>query len=428
LAIAWSAAWAQTPGTVFDLEADGVVDPFLARYIARGIRVAEEEGARLVVIRMDTPGGLDSAMRTIVQAILNSSVPVAVFVEPQGARAASAGLFIATSAHVVAMAPGTNIGAAHPVSLGEGEISAAAESKVVNDAVAYIRSLAQERGRNADWVEAAVRQSVSLPATEAVEQGVADLIATDLPELRRALEGRTVLVGGREVALELEGVRVVSYPMTFLETAVHVLADPNLAYVLLTLGTIALIAEFYNPGAIIPGVTGAVALILAFVSLGSLPVNWGGIALIVLAIILFVLDLDTSGFVLSVLGAIAFVLGSLLLFSPFAPAVPSLPRVRVSPWVLVVMTSLVVGFFGLVLSAGVRAQRQRALVGQGVVLGKQGVVESELDPVGVVRVLSETWTAEAEDPPIAAGEKVEVTAVEGLRLRVRRVRETRGQR
>jgi membrane-bound serine protease (ClpP class) len=148
----------------------------------------------------------------------------------------------------------------------------------------------------------------------------------------------------------------------------------------------------------------------------------------VLAIILFVLDLDTSGFVLSVLGAIAFVLGSLLLFSPFAPAVPSLPRVRVSPWVLVVMTSLVVGFFGLVLSAGVRAQRQRALVGQGVVLGKQGVVESELDPVGVVRVLSETWTAEAEDPPIAAGEKVEVTAVEGLRLRVRRVRETRGQR
>lgn len=426
LVFVWSTAWAQAPGPVLDLEARGVVDPFMAQYISRGISVAEGRGAQLVIIRMDTPGGLDSAMRAIVQSILNSSVPVAVYVEPQGARAASAGLFIAMSAHVAAMAPGTNIGAAHPVSLGEGEVSAIMESKVVNDAVAYIRSIARERGRNADWAEEAVRQSASLTAADAVEQGVVDLVVPSLPGLLGELEGRRVAVGGREVVLQLEQAPVEPYPMTFLERVVHGLADPNLAYILLSLGTIALVAEFYNPGAILPGVAGAVSLILAFVSLGSLPVNWGGIALIILAIVLFVLDIEASGFALSVAGAIAFVLGSLLLFSPFTPAVPAMPQVRVSPWVLVVMTALVMGFFGLVLSAGVRAQRQQALVGQGVLPGKQGVAESALDPDGVVRVLSETWTAEAQDPPVAAGEKVEVVAVEGLRLYVRRAPESKG--
>lgn len=423
LLAAWSIAWAQTPGGVLELEARGVVDPFLAQYISRGISVAERYGARLVVIRMDTPGGLDSAMRSIVQSILNSRVPVVVYVEPQGARAASAGLFIAMAAHVAAMAPGTNIGAAHPVGLGEGEVSETMESKVVNDAVAYLRSIAQERGRNAEWAEEAVRQSASLAATEAVEQGVVDLIAADVPSLLTALEGRSVSVAGREVVLELGDAPLDRYPMTFLETVVHALVDPNIAYILLSLGTIALVAEFYNPGAILPGVTGAVSLILAFVALGSLPVNWGGIALIVLAVILFVLDIEVSGFALSVAGAIAFVLGSLLLFSPFTPSVPAMPEVRVSPWLTVGMTALVLGFFGLALTAGVRAQRRQALVGQGVLTGKLGVAESALDPTGVVRVLSETWTAEAEDAPVEAGAKIQVTAVEGLRLRVRRVQE-----
>lgn len=422
----WTEARAQSTGAVLVLEARGVVDPIMAQYLARGISVGESRQAALVVIRMDTPGGLDTSMRVIVQAILNSPVPVAVFVEPQGARAASAGLFIAMAGHVAAMAPGTNIGAAHPVSLTEGEMSSTTQDKVVNDAVAYLRSIAQERGRNADWAEAAVRQSVSLPALEAAEQGVVDLVAADVAALLQALDGRELTVAGRTQVLELGDPTMDVYGMTALETVAHGLVDPNIAYILLSLGTIALVAEFYNPGAILPGVAGAVSLILAFVALGSLPVNWGGIALIALAVILFVLDIQIAGFALSVAGAVAFVLGSLLLFSPFSPEAPSMPQVRVEPWLLVTMTALVVGFFALALGAGVRAHRRQALMGDRALLGQRGVVEIALDPSGVVRVMSEQWTAEAEDAPLAAGEKVEVVAVDGLRLRVRRAEHKQG--
>jgi len=419
-------ASAQSQSTVLALEARGVVDPIMAQYLARGLSVADSRGAELVLVRMDTPGGLDTSMRTIVQAILNSPVPVVVYVEPQGARAASAGMFIAMAAHVAAMAPGTNIGAAHPVSLTEGEVPSATEDKVVNDAVAYIRSIAEQRGRNADWAEAAVRQSSSLPASEAVQQGVVDLVAEDVPALLQALHGRTVTASGVPVVLDLEQAAVEDYPMTSLETVAHGLVDPNIAYILLSLGTIALVAEFYNPGAIFPGVTGAICLILAFVALGSLPVNWGGIALIALAVVLFVLDLQVAGFALSVGGAVSFVLGSLLLFSPFTPEAPAMPQVRVSPWLLTLMTAVMVSFFGLALGAAVRAQRRPALQGDQVLLGQTGVAETDLAPEGVVRVMSESFTATADGPPVPAGEKVEVVAVDGLRLRVRRADEPKG--
>jgi len=417
---------AQGSAPVLLLQARGVVDPIMAQYLTRGMAVAEARQARLVVIQMDTPGGLDTSMRTIVQAILNSRVPVAVYVEPPGARAASAGLFVAMAGHVAAMAPGTNIGAAHPVSLTEGEMPAATESKVVNDAVAYIRSIAQERGRNADWAEAAVRQSVSLPASEAVDQGVVDLVAGDLAALLRELDGRTVVAAGETKVLDLAGAATESYPMTFLESVAHGLVDPNIAYILLSLGTIALVAEFYHPGAILPGVTGAVSLILAFVALGSLPVNWGGIALIALAVVLFVLDIQVTGFALTVGGAVCFNLGSLLLFSPFGSEGPTVPQLRVSPWLLVTMTVLVVGFFAGALGAGLRAQRRIALQGERALLGQQGVAQTALAPSGVVWLMSEEWTAEAEDAPVEVGEKVEVLAVDGLRLRVKRAAHTNG--
>ena len=416
---------AQSDRFVAVLDVRGVIDPVVAQYVRRGVDEAGSAQAQLIVLRLDTPGGLDSAMRVIVQSILNSQVPVAVYVHPPGARAASAGLFIAMAAHVSAMAPGTNIGAAHPVDLSASEVPAAMEDKVVNDAVAYIQALAQQRGRNAEWAEKAVRESASLAAESAVQEGVVDLLARDLDDLLLQLDGREITMDGDSTTLSLQSASVHSYPMTFLETIAHGIVDPNIAYILLSLGTIALIAEFYNPGGIVPGVTGVICLILAFVALGSLPVNWGGIALIVLAVAFFILDTQIAGFALSVAGMVAFVLGSVLLFSPFKPVPPVMPEVRVSPWVLLSMTAMLVGFFGIAVTAGWRAQRQAPLMGAKTVEGKTGLAVSDLDPVGVVQLQSEEWTAVAQGEPIRAGEMVEVIALDGLRLRVRRVQQER---
>ncbi len=415
-----SSAQSASPGAVVVLEVRGVIDPIVAQYVEQGISAANSAGAELVVIQLDTPGGLDTAMRVIVQAILNSDVPVAVFVAPSGARAASAGVFITMAGHVAAMAPGTNIGAAHPVDMGQGEMPATMADKVTNDAAAYIQAIAQQRGRNADWAEKAVRQSVSLTAQQALESQVVDLIADDLPDLLARLDGRRVTLNGGQVTLELAAAPVEKRSMTWLQVIVHGIVDPNIAYLLLSLGTVALVAEFWNPGAIIPGVTGAISLILAFVAFGSLPVNWGGIVLIVFAFILFILDIKVAGFGLSVAGAISFVFGSLLLFSPFNPEAPAMPRLSVSPWLLAGMTALLVGFFSFVVAAGLRAQKRAGLMRPGVPVGATGVALSDLDPQGAVQVQSEMWTAMADAGPVRAGEPVEVIGTDGLRLRVRR--------
>ncbi len=416
-------AWvqAQSGQAVVILEVRGVIDPVVAQYLKHGLDTANRTDALLVVILLDTPGGLDTAMREIVQAILNSDTPIVVYVEPSGARAASAGVFIAMSAHLAAMAPGTNIGAAHPLAVGsEGEPASTLEDKLTNDAVAYLQAIAQQRGRNADWAEAAVRQSASLTAQQAVDRRVVDLVATDLAGLLAQLDGRRVVTRSGERRLDVAAAPLVRQPMTWLEAIAHGLVDPNIAYILLSLGTIALIAEFYNPGAVVPGVTGAICLILAFIALGNLPVNWGGIALIGLAFFLFILDLKVTGFALSVAGAISFVLGSLFLFSPFAPESPTLPKLAVSPWLLALMTLLLVGFFSFAVTAGLRAQRQQVLMGRQRLIGARGMALSELAPEGVVQVQSETWTAIASEP-IRAGETVEVVDSDGLNLQVRRV-------
>ncbi len=404
------------------LEVRGVIDPVVAQYVENGLDAARKAQAQLVIIRLDTPGGLDTAMRDIVQAILNSDVPVVVFVEPSGARAASAGVFITMAAHVAAMAPGTNIGAAHPLALGnQGEISSTLEDKLTNDAVAYLQAIAQQRGRNADWAEKAVRQSASLTAQQAMESQVVDVVANNLTDLLVHLDGRKITARRGQVTLELAAALVEEHPMTWLEAITHGLVDPNIAYILLSLGTIALIAEFYNPGAILPGVTGAICLILAFIALGSLPVNWGGVALIGLAFFLFILDLKVTGFALSVAGTISFVLGSLFLFSPFAPAAPTLPRLTVSPWLLVSVTGLLVGFFSFAVTAGLRAQRQKALMSRQALVGATGIAISDLDPQGVVQVQSETWTATTVSERVNAGETIEVMGSDGLYLQVRRL-------
>jgi len=418
LANAWGGA-ASAPGNVVVLTVHGVIDPVVARYVQRGLTTATVEQAELVVIQLDTPGGLDTAMRDIVQAILNSQVPVVVYVSPAGARAASAGVFITMAAHIAVMAPSTNIGAAHPVFSGE-EIPEVLDKKATNDAVAYIQAIAEERGRNATWAEEAVRKSESLSAQGALEANVIDLVANSLDELLRQIDEREVIVGGETKELQVRHATVRDLPMTPLEAILHAIVDPNIAYLLLTLGMAALVAEFYHPGAILPGVSGIICLILAFVALGSLPVNWGGIALIVLAFALFLLDIKIAGFALSVGGAISFLLGSLLLFSPFKPEVPAMPRVSVSPWLAAAMTALLAGFFVFALTAGVRAQRRAVWSGIQTLIGATGVAVSDLTPNGVVQVQSESWSAVADQPPIQAGEAIQVVAVEGLRLRVKR--------
>ncbi len=402
------------------LEVRGVIDPIVAQYVEQGIGAANGAHAELVVILLDTPGGLDSAMRVIVQAILNSDVPVAVFVAPSGARAASAGVFITMAGHIAAMAPGTNIGAAHPVSLSGGEITGTMADKVLNDAAAYIQAIALQRGRNGDWAEKAVRQSVSLGAQQALDNHVIDLMATDLADLLVKLDGRRVSVKDGEVTLKLAAAPVEQQPMTWLQVVAHGIVDPNIAYILLSLGTLALIAEFFHPGALIPGVSGAIFLVLAFVALGSLPVNWGGIALIILAFVLFILDIKVAGFALSVAGAASFVIGSLLLFSPFGPSAPAMPNLSVSLWLLGGMTGLLILFFGVVVTAAVRAQRRAGVMRTGAPLGATGVVVSDLDPQGVVQVQSEPWTAISTSGPLRAGETIEVVGADGLRLKVQR--------
>jgi membrane-bound serine protease (ClpP class) len=416
----------EATGAVVVLEVRGVIDPIVAQYVEHSLATANRTNAQLVVILLDTPGGLDTAMRTIVQAILNSDVPVAVFVEPSGARAASAGVFIAMAAHVAAMAPGTNIGAAHPVALGgQDTIPATMEDKLTNDAVAYLQAIAQQRGRNVNWADKAVRQSASLTAQQALQQRVVDLVANDLTDLLIQLDGRKLTTGRGAVTLALAAAPIEAHPMTWLEVIAHGLVDPNIAYLLLTLGTLALIAEFFNPGTFLPGVIGVICLILAFVALGNLPVNWGGLALIGLAFLLFIVDLKVTGFALSIMGAVSFVLGSLFLFSPFAPTTPtgvtSGPRLAVSPWLWGSMTVLLVGFFTFAVTAGLRAQRQKVLMGGQILVGATGVALSALDPQGVVQVQSETWSATTVAEWVNAGETVEVVGRDGLYLRIRRL-------
>lgn len=408
------------PGAVLVLHVRGVIDPVVAQYVVQSLADARAADARLVIIQLDTPGGLDSAMRDMVQAILNSQVPVAVFVAPAGARAASAGVFITMAAHVAAMAPGTNIGAAHPVAVGQDELSDTMERKATNDAVAYIQAIAQERGRNATLAADMVRRSVSVPAQQALEEKIVDLMARDMQQLVAALDGYQVTLGDRPVRLALSDAPLQERTMSWLQVFAHGIVDPNIAYILFTLGTTALIAEFWNPGAIVPGVVGAICIVLAFVAFGSLPVNWGGFALIILAFVFFILDIKVSGFALSLAGGVSFVLGSLLLFSPFNPELPAMPQLSVEPWLLAGMTVLLVAFFGVVLTAGWRAQRAASLLHTHVPVGAIGVVVSDLDPQGVVYVNGETWTAVSSQGPLRSGEAVQVVGSEGLRLTVRR--------
>ncbi|HSM55056.1 MAG TPA: nodulation protein NfeD [Candidatus Sulfomarinibacteraceae bacterium] len=404
-------------GAVYLVEIEGVINPPVANYLLRVLEEAARQDARLVVVQLDTPGGLDRSMREMTQAILASPVPVAVYVAPPGARAASAGLFILVSAHVAAMAPSTNTGAAHPVGLG-GEADEVMMSKVVNDAAATIRTLAEQRGRNAQWSEQAVRESVSITENEAQELNVIEIVARDLDDLLRQVDGLTVETASGEVTVDVAGAPLHASPMHFAERFLHVLTDPDIAFILLSVGSIGLIAELYNPGALFPGITGVISLILAFYSLGNLPTNWAGVALIVLAVILFTAELSTDG--TGVLGGgavIAFLLGGLFLFRPFQPASPALPDLSVSPWLVVVSTGTMAGFIFLVLGQVMRTRQTPVMTGYEHYAGQIVVVHESLKPRGRVRFQGQLWFAEGPSgEEIAAGRRVKILGVEDLTL------------
>ena len=404
------------PDAVHVLTADGVVGPVMERYLDRGIDAAEDEQGEAVVIRLDTPGGLISSMNGIVKRILSSEVPVIVYVSPQGGQAASAGTFITMAAHVAAMAPATRLGAATPVGSGGEEIQGPLGDKVTNDAAAQIKALAELRGRNQEWAESAVRDAVSANATEALALNVVDLVANDLDELLNSVDGRDItLYSDREVTLQTADAEVVFNNMSFVERFLDVIADPNISLLLLSLGSLAIFIEIVNPGVIFPGVFGVIALILGFFSLSVLPFNWAGVALIIFAFVLFGLEIFVpSGGILGGGGVVALILGGLLLTSG------NPPEFQVSRWLLFGLAAAMGAIVIFVLVNIMRIRMMPAQVGIETFVGHEAVVRSTLDPQGFVFLDGERWTAESEEGTIQEGERVVITEVHGLRLKVRK--------
>jgi membrane-bound serine protease (ClpP class) len=405
-----------TRGAVHILTANSEVNPVMQRYIDRGIDDAERSDAKAVVIRLDTPGGLSDSMDKIVQRIQSAKVPVIVYVSPPGGRAASAGTFITMSAHVAAMAPATEIGAAHPVDASGGDIEGTLGTKVENDAAAKARAIAEAHGRNADWAEEAVRDSVSAPTSEAVDKHIVDYEADTIDDLLQKADGRTVTVDNEPVTLTaLETAPRINDNMTFFERVLLVFSDPNIAFLLLSLGGLGVLIELLHPGVFFPGVFGAIALILAFFVLGTLPVNWAGVALIALAFILFAAEVYVSGFgALGIGGAISLIAGGLLLTSS------SNPDFQVSRWLVVGIGMAFAAFFIMAMSALIRSRRLPHATGTEAMIGRRAIARSDLDPQGFVFFEGERWKAVVEDGPVKRGEAVIVTAVRGLTLTVRR--------
>ena len=449
---------------------DGPITPVSADYIQKQIERAQIEGLDLVVLQLDTPGGLVSSTRQIVKAFFGSKVPIAVHVGPPGARAASAGVFITMAAHVAAMAPGTNIGAAHPVNIGggnplspkkeekgvgeresggegdkagegekaEGESGREGEGekspeppagndddvmgqKVLNDTVAFIRSIAEKQGRNADWAERAVRESVSVTETEALELNVIDIIAEDMEELLAAMDGMTVKVSGEEVVLAVKGATVLDRPMGWRYRVLGSLSDPNIAYILMMLGIYGLFFELANPGVILPGVLGGIFLVLAFFSFQVIPINYAGFLLIFLAIILFILEVKIVSYgMLSVGGIASLFLGSLMLFDTAEP------YYKLSLSLVVGVTAFTALFFVVGLGMAFHFQRKRPTTGAEGLVGEIGIVSVTLSPEGRVKVHGEIWKAVSDGisgGSIEAGSKVRVKAIEGMLLTVVKVQE-----
>ncbi len=406
---------AADPTTVEVLTVDGTIVPVIADYIDRGISQAEENDATICIVELDTPGGLLDSTEKIVQRIMNAKVPVVVYVSPKGAWAASAGTFITLSAHIAAMTPGTTIGAAHPVSAGGEEIPEDQMKKIVEFSAKWMRTIAEERGRNMEEAELAVTESKSFTDVDALENNLIDLRAENLADLISQINGWNVtLASGQEVAIDTTNYGSTRNEMNAVERFLQTISDPNIAYILFTLATIGLITEISNPGMVFPGVAGGISLLLAFYSLGVLNAYWGGIALILLAVGLFIAEYLTTSFGLLTAGGVtALVVGSLILFSHS-------PGVEVNRGLIAGVTVGFTAFAIFIIGAIIRGQRRRKATGAEGMIGTIAKTKTPLDPTGTVLAQGELWTAASEGGRIARGEDVIITKVEALKLWVTR--------
>jgi len=414
----YGSAWGAEKQPVFDvITVDATITPPIAEYILQSIRESAGQSSDGLVILLDTPGGLDSSMREIAKGILNAPLPVIVFVHPSGARAASAGVIITISAHIAAMTPGTNIGAAHPVGIGigGGQADKTMTQKVENDAVAYVKGIAKKRGRNEDWAAKSVLKSESITAEEALKLGVIDVVATDVHQLLAQLDNRHVETSKGERILKTGNAQIRTKDMGLRLKILSVVSNPNIAYILLLVGLAGLYFEFANPGVILPGVIGGMSLILAFFALQTLPVNYAGVLLILFAVILFIAEIKViSHGLLTVGGIVSLVMGSLLLFNSSEPAL------RVSLQILVPMVIVVSLFFAGVISLVVKAQLSKKHTGKEGVEGAEGVTMTEVFEQGMVLINGEYWNA-ASDRKIEQGKHIRVKSVEGLTLNVEEI-------
>ena len=427
-ATAFAQPQARTPHAAL-IEIDGVIHAVSAQFFQRALDAAAEDGATVVIVTLDTPGGLLDSTREFVGAIQDSPVPVVVYISPSGARAASAGTFIAASAHVAAMAPLTNIGAAAPVGGGGDDLPDTVEEKATQDAAAFMRQIAETRGRNAEALTDTILKATAYSATEAVENNVVDLIAQDLDDLLSQIDGRTVSVGETDVVVDAAGLEIRSVDRTLVERFLDFIANPNVAFILFVAGSIGLVVEIFSPGLIGPGAVGLLCLSLAVLAFGYLPVNWVGVALLVFAAILLFLELQAPGVgIFGTVGAISFLLGAFFLFGGLSsPAIPT-PSFRVSLW-LVAGVGVAVAGMTIVSVRFLAADRRTIYESPSAnLVGQTATVTTALDPKGSVRVVGETWTAVTESGrPIEAGKEVVVTEVDGLTLKVYEADEPSGQ-
>jgi membrane-bound serine protease (ClpP class) len=407
----------QEKAPVFTIEVDGIINPATAKFIVDSIDQATQQGAQCLIIQLDTPGGLMESMRMIVKKELASTIPVIVYVAPSGARAASAGVFVTMAANIAVMAPGTHIGAAHPVTLGggEGKESKTMTEKIVNDTVSYIKTIAKNRGRNVDWAEKAVVKSVSITEEEAVKLNVVDFISPDLPSLLTKIDGRVVKFDGVTRTLSTKGVQPKPIQMSWRDRLLDIISNPTIAYILLMLGIYGIFFELSSPGAILPGVVGGIFLILAFYALQMLPVNYAGLALILFAIILFIAEIKVvSHGLLAVGGVISLLLGSMMLFqSP-------VEYMKVSLSVIIPAVLVSAAFFIFAVTKAIHARLKKPTTGMEGLIGEIGTSSTPISPEGKVSIHGEFWNV-VSDQNIEKGEKVQVIGVDNLKLKVKKI-------
>ncbi|TMI98343.1 MAG: nodulation protein NfeD [Bacteroidetes bacterium] len=403
--------------TVISMKIDGTINPASADFIHNGIEKAAREKAECIISHLNTPGGLLKSTRMIVSDLLESSVPVIVYISPGGAQAGSAGVFITLAAHIAAMAPGTNIGAAHPVTL-QNQIDSIMNEKVTNDAAAFIRSIAEKRHHNIEWAENAVRKSFSYSETEALKDSAIDIIAKSETDLLAKIDGKIVYLSSGTKTLHTASAIVKEHKMSAWEKILNIISDPNIAYILFLLGLYGLMFELYNPGSILPGIVGVIALILALYSMHTLPINYAGLALIIFSVILFLLEIKiVSHGLLAIGGIISLLLGSMMLIKSSS----SLEMVKISRSIIISATIVTALFFLFVVGLGIKAQRRKVVTGIEGLVGDIGEVMETLSPIGIIKVQGEIWNAESLSGTINNGEKVKIKEMKNLKLFVEKI-------